>query len=60
MGTGRKRGEGGREERLTVGRAALPLAVIAVIVSCDQGRVHVDLVGDFAAETVTRETHCCG
>lgn len=44
--------------RLTVCRAALALAVIAVVVADNEG-VGIDSVLDGAAEAVTRETHCC-
>lgn len=49
--------------KLTVRRARLPLAVVAVIIARDQRLVDVDRVGDGLAETVTLENHveelCC-
>lgn len=48
---------------LTVRRARLPLAVVAVVIARDQRLVNVDRVGDGLAETVTLENHveelCC-
>lgn len=42
----------------TVGRARLALAIIAVVVAGEEGRVDVNLVGDGLAETVAGERHC--
>lgn len=47
----------GRGAALTVGRAGLALAVIAVVVAGEKRSVDVDRVSDGLAETVTRETH---
>lgn len=45
---------------LTVCRAGLPLAVIAVVVCGDEWLVNVDRVGDGFAEAVTLENHFGG
>lgn len=42
---------------LTVGRAGLALAVIAVVVSGDDRRINIDGIGDRLAETVAGERH---
>lgn len=41
-----------------VGRATLALAVVAVVVRCDDGLLDLGLVGDGLAETVSGERHC--
>jgi hypothetical protein len=46
-----------RRERLTVGRTALALAVVAVVVAGEEGLLNVSLVGDGLAETVSSERH---
>lgn len=45
------------QAKLTVGRAALALAVVAMIVSGHQGRIHVCLIRDGLAKTVAGENH---
>jgi hypothetical protein len=42
---------------LTVGRARLALAVVAVVVAGEEGSVDVSRVGDGLAETVSSERH---
>lgn len=51
-----KEGVGSR----TVGRSRLTLAVIAVIVTCEEGSVNVDRVSDGLAEAVSGERHVEG
>jgi hypothetical protein len=41
----------------TVGGTALALAVIAVVVGCDEGLVDLSLVGDSTTQTVSSERH---
>lgn len=43
--------------RRTVGRAALALAVVAVVVAGEEGSVDVSRVGDGLAEAVSGERH---
>jgi hypothetical protein len=43
--------------KLTVSRAGLALAVIAVVIAREERRVHIHRVLDQAAEAVTRENH---
>jgi hypothetical protein len=45
------------EESHTVGRTALALAVVAVVVA-NKERLIVNLVGDGFAKAVSRERHC--
>lgn len=48
---------GWRDWELTVRRAGLTLAVVAVVVARQERGVDVDRIGDGFAEAVTRENH---
>jgi hypothetical protein len=52
------RGRKGKQEH-TVSRAALALAVIAVVVADEEGRVDVNAIRDGFAETMAGDSHGC-